>query len=167
MDFCISRTRSMFQTPPISVIGSLHFLTTLGWLVTAEDGRHWNWCLGTTGGHCYNSIFDFFYLLIQLYQWILLFTFEQCFCIVPSFDRTIEQCTCIVLFCLLLLQFLFLHTLFFFELYFELYLIGTMISWSLDHIFWSYLLIISLDHISWSYLLILSLIISYLTDDLI
>jgi len=56
-----------------------------------------------------------------------------------------------------LLRFLFLHTLFFFELYFEPYLIGTMISWSLDHILWSYLLIISLDHISWSYLLILSL----------
>ena len=51
-----------------------------------------------------------------------------------------------------LLQFLFLHTLFFFELYFESYLIGTMISWSLD-----------LDLIFWSYLLI----ISYLTDDLI
>ena len=48
---------------------------------------------------------------------------------------------------LLLLQILFLHTLFFFELYFDPYLIGTMISWSLDlvliwyHdlIFWSYL----------------------------
>jgi len=24
---------------------------TPGWLVTAEDGRHWNLCLGTTGGH--------------------------------------------------------------------------------------------------------------------
>jgi len=82
-----------------------------------------------------------------------------------------------------LLRFLFLHTLFFFELYFEPYLIGTMISWSLDHIFWSYLLIISFDHISWSYLLIISLDLiswsyliwqmilsnrwSYLTDDLI
>jgi len=58
-----------------------------------------------------------------------------------------------------LLRFLFLHTLFFFELYFGSYLIGTTISWSLDHIFWSYLLIISLDHI-------LSDRWSYLTDDL-
>jgi len=58
-----------------------------------------------------------------------------------------------------LLRFLFLHTLFFFELYFKSYLIGTTISWSLDHIFWSYLLIISLDHI-------LSDRWSYLTDDL-
>ena len=58
-----------------------------------------------------------------------------------------------------LLRFLFLHTLFFFELYFEPYLIGTKISWSLDHIFWSYLLILSLDHI-------LSDRWSYLTDDL-
>jgi len=24
---------------------------TLGWLVTAEDGKPWNWCLRTTGGH--------------------------------------------------------------------------------------------------------------------
>ena len=51
-----------------------------------------------------------------------------------------------------LLRFLFLHTLFFFELYFELYLIGTTISWS-------YLLILSFDHI-------LSDRWSYLTDDL-
>jgi len=41
----------MFQIPPISVIRSLHFLTTLGWLVTAEDGKPWNWCLVITGGH--------------------------------------------------------------------------------------------------------------------
>jgi len=63
-----------------------------------------------------------------------------------------------------------IHTLFFFELYFGSYLIGTTISWSLDHIFWSYLLILSLDHISWSYLIwqmILSDRWSYLTDDLI
>jgi len=51
MDSCISGPRYMFQTPPISVVGSSRFLTTLGWLVTAEDGRHWNWCLGTTGSH--------------------------------------------------------------------------------------------------------------------
>jgi len=51
MEFCISRARSTFQTPLISIVKSLCFLTTLGWLVTAEDGRHWNWCLGTTGGH--------------------------------------------------------------------------------------------------------------------
>jgi len=48
-NFCISRARSMFWTPPISVVGLLHFLTTLGWLVTVEDGKHWNWCLGITG----------------------------------------------------------------------------------------------------------------------
>jgi len=41
----------MFQTPLISVVVLLRFLMTLGWLVTAEDGRRWNWCLGTTGGH--------------------------------------------------------------------------------------------------------------------
>jgi len=41
----------MFRTPPISVDGLLHFLTTLNWLGTAEDGRHWNWCLVITGGH--------------------------------------------------------------------------------------------------------------------
>jgi len=42
MDFCISGARSTFRTPLISVVGSSHFLKTLGWLVTAEDGRHWN-----------------------------------------------------------------------------------------------------------------------------
>jgi len=41
----------MFQTPPISIDGSLPFLTTLDWLGTAESGRHWNWCLKFTGGH--------------------------------------------------------------------------------------------------------------------
>jgi len=51
MDFCISRARSMFRTPPISIVELSRFLMTLGWLVTAEDGRRWNWCLGTTGGH--------------------------------------------------------------------------------------------------------------------
>jgi len=51
MDFCISGARSTFRTPPISIIESLCFLTTLDWLVTAGDGRHWNWCLGITGGH--------------------------------------------------------------------------------------------------------------------
>jgi len=42
MDFCISEARSMFRTPPHSVIVSSRFLMTLGWLVTAEDGRRWN-----------------------------------------------------------------------------------------------------------------------------
>jgi len=51
MDFCTSGARSMFQTPPISVEGLSPSLTTLDWLGTAEDGRHWNWCLGITGGH--------------------------------------------------------------------------------------------------------------------
>jgi len=36
--------------PPISIVGSSCFIMTLGWLVTVEDGSHWNWCLGTTGG---------------------------------------------------------------------------------------------------------------------
>jgi len=59
MDFCISEARSMFRTPPISVIGSSCFLTTLGWLVTVEDGRHWNWCLRITGGHrCQGMLAD-------------------------------------------------------------------------------------------------------------
>jgi len=34
--------QDLFRTPPISVIVSLRFLMTLGWLVTVEDGRHWN-----------------------------------------------------------------------------------------------------------------------------
>jgi len=42
MDFCISGARSMFQIPPISVVELSCFLTTLGWLVTVEDGRHWS-----------------------------------------------------------------------------------------------------------------------------
>jgi len=41
----------MFRTPPISVVELSRFLMTLGWLVTTKDGRHWNWCLRTTGGH--------------------------------------------------------------------------------------------------------------------
>jgi len=58
--------------------------------------------------------------------------------------------------------FLILHTLFFFKLYSEPYLIGTMISWSLDlDLIWSP------DHISWPYLdHILSDRQSYLTGDL-
>jgi len=51
MDFYISGARSMFWTPPISVNRSLCFLTTLGWLGTVEDGKHWKWCLRITGGH--------------------------------------------------------------------------------------------------------------------
>jgi len=49
----------MFWTPLISVVVSLHFLMTLGWPVTAEDRRCWNWCLGTTGGHrCQGMLAD-------------------------------------------------------------------------------------------------------------
>jgi len=50
-DFCISGARSMFQTSPISINGSSPSLMTFDWLGTEDGGRHWNWCLGITGGH--------------------------------------------------------------------------------------------------------------------